>query len=72
MRTPGVNPKLNLDRCRNLRWKGLYVDILYDPENDFSNDSAMWCLETNKCVGHDGKVAGDEECNPSRPCFQKL
>jgi hypothetical protein len=72
MRTPGSNPKASMDRCRNLRWKGLYLDILHDPETDYSNDSALWCLETNKCVGTDGQVTGHDDCTAARPCYQKL
>ena len=61
-----------MNRCANLRWKGLYIDTGYNPENDYSNDSAMWCLETDKCVGPDGKVVDDFECSPARKCYVQL
>lgn len=35
MPAPGQKKKASMNRCANLRWKGLYIDTLYDPENDF-------------------------------------
>jgi hypothetical protein len=72
MPLPGIKKRASMNRCANLRWKGLYIDTLYDPENDYSNDSAMWCLKTDKCIGPDGKVVDDFECSPARTCYVQL
>jgi hypothetical protein len=69
---PGLSKKASMNRCANLRWKGLYIDSTCDPENHYSNDSAMWCLQTSKCVGPDGKVVDDFECSPARTCYEQL
>ena len=61
-----------MNRCANLRWKGLYMDRGDVPEDDCSNDSAMWCLQTNKCFGPDGKIVDDFECSPARTCYVQL
>ncbi|MBZ5620868.1 MAG: hypothetical protein LAQ69_19385 [Acidobacteriia bacterium] len=72
MPPPGLSKKAIMNRCANLRWKGLYIDAGSDPENEYSNDSAMWCLQTDKCVGPDGKVVDDFECSPARTCYVQL
>ncbi len=64
--------KASLNRCAYLRWKGLYMDLQHDPENDYSNDSAMWCQQTDKCVGPDGKIVDEFECSPFRTCYVQL
>jgi len=38
-------PRLDEERCENLRWKGLFVGIEPDPRFQPSDD-ACWCLET--------------------------
>jgi len=55
-----------------LCWKGLYIDTVCEPENDYSNDSNKWCQHTFKCVGPDGKLVDEFECSPARPCYVQL
>jgi len=64
--------KVSMNRCAYLAWKGLYIDSVCEPENDYSNDSAMWCQHTFKCVGPDGKVVDEFECSPARECYVQL
>jgi len=59
------------ERCEKLRWKGLFVDAIQDP-NLASGDRLFWCHTTQTCLGPDGKLADDEECNPSRACYRAL
>ena len=68
----GTNRKALKNRCTHLRWKGLYIDAQYDPEHHFSNDSALTCLQTFKCVGPDGAVVDEFECSPARACYEAL
>ena len=68
----GTNRKVIRNRCVNLRWKGLYIESSCEPENHFSNDSAIWCFQTYKCVGPDGQIVDEFECNPARPCYEPL
>lgn len=60
------------DRCGHLRWKGMYIEVAYDPSFSSSNDRLFWCHKTQKCLGPDGKVADDFECNAARNCFRAL
>jgi len=72
MEPTAFSQKISLNRCANLRWKGLYIQAETDPENRYSNDSAMWCQHTFKCVGPDGKVCDEFECSPARTCYVQL
>lgn len=63
--TPGA------ERCEKLRWKGLFVDAIQDP-NLASGDRLFWCHTTQTCLGPDGKVVDDEECNAARACYRAL
>ncbi|MBL8174810.1 MAG: hypothetical protein JNK48_09070 [Bryobacterales bacterium] len=60
------------DRCNNIRWKGLFVDAPWDPNVQHGNDRAYWCHKTQQCMGPDGKVVDDYECNPFRRCYEEL
>ncbi|MEO7144503.1 MAG: hypothetical protein ABI165_13475 [Bryobacteraceae bacterium] len=61
--------KIDDDRCQNLRWKGMYIDSEWDPATPHSNDRLFWCHNTQTCLGPDGKLADDYECNETRPCY---
>ena len=67
-----MKKSVSLNRCANLRWKGLYIQADCDRENDFSYDTAMWCQQTSKCVGPDGKLVDEFECSPARKCYEQL
>ena len=71
MEPPGTSKRVSMNRCASLRWKGMYIDAQVDPEYH-SNDGAMWCQHTFKCVGPDGKVVDDFECSPARGCYEQL
>ena len=58
-------------RCEFLRWKGLFVDTIPD-DNLASGDRLFWCQKTQNCLGPDGKVAADDECTRTRPCYKTL
>ena len=59
-------------RCDFLRWKGLYIEAEWDPTIPRGDDRAFWCLHTGNCLGPDGKVTDDYECNPARGCYKPL
>jgi hypothetical protein len=66
-------PIVGESRCDYLRWKGLYVEGEWDPTvPPGGNDRLFWCLHTYNCLGPDGKIADDYECNPSRACYKPL
>ncbi len=71
MERPGLT-KITLDRCENLRWKGLFVEAEWDPSVQHGNDRLFWCHKTQTCLGPDDKVADDYECNEARTCYQAL
>ena len=64
-------PRLDEERCENLRWKGLFVGVDPDPRIPQSDD-ACWCLETQICLGPDGEAVGVEGCTPERKCYKAL
>jgi hypothetical protein len=64
--------RIDPDRCQNLRWKGMYVLSEVDPLVGHSNDGLFWCHNTSNCVGPDGKVVDDYECNETRECYRAL
>jgi hypothetical protein len=68
----GTNRKISRNRCSNLRWKGLYIDASCNPEDHYSNDSAMWCQQTFQIVGPDGRIVDEFECSPARDCYDPL
>jgi hypothetical protein len=62
--------RIDDDRCDNLRWKGMYVEAEWDPSVPHSGDRLFWCHKTQQCVGPDGKLVDDYECNPARKCYK--
>jgi hypothetical protein len=71
MEQPGLT-QIGEDRCANLRWKGLFIDAVWDPTVQPSNDRAFWCQHTLNCLGPDGKVCDHDDCQPGRECYQPL
>jgi len=64
--------RVSMNRCANLRWKGLYIQAECDPENDSSHDTNLWCQHTYKCIGPDGGLVDTFECSPARKCYEQL
>ena len=64
--------RIDTDRCQCLRWKGMYVLSEVDPLVGHSNDGLFWCHNTSNCLGPDGKVVDDYECNETRECYKAL
>ena len=60
------------DRCDNLRWKGLFIDAETDPSASAATDHLFWCHKTQMCLGPDGKLVDEYECNESRSCYRAL
>jgi hypothetical protein len=61
------------DRCDFLRWKGMFIDSEWDAKIvPHSGDRLFWCQKTQQCLGPDGKVADDYECNETRGCYKPL
>lgn len=58
------------ERCRRLRWKGMFVEADPDPYVKNTTDGLYWCTHTMNCLGPDGSVAGRARCTPSRPCYE--
>lgn len=71
MERAGVT-QIDDDRCDNLRWKGLYIDAVWDPSVPHSGDRNFWCVKTHTCTGPDGKIVDDYECNETRRCYRPL
>lgn len=77
-------PRVRDGLCRNVRSKGMLVNIDERPENDSSQraylrfdpnalpwDSTIWwCTETSKTIGPDDRPCHAERCVKGRPCFE--
>ena len=71
MERPGLT-NITQDRCESLRWKGLFIEAVWDPTIQHSNDRAFWCAHTCNCLGPDNKAVDEYECNPARGCYSAL
>lgn len=58
------------DRCDALRWKGMFIEAEWCDTIPHSGDRLFWCHKTQKCLGPDGKLVDDYECNPARNCYK--
>jgi hypothetical protein len=55
--------------CPSLRWKGQFILAERDPTVPASNDGLFWCIQTQTCIGPDGKLAEPGNCSSSlRSC----
>ena len=62
------------ERCGNLRWKGMFIDIdggAPTPESQ-SSEHVCWCVLTQGPLGPDGQVADEDICNPFRSCYRVI
>ena len=69
---PPGQTNIDDDRCHFLRWKGMFIEAVWDPTVPRSNDRAFWCHKTQTCLGPDGKLADEYECNEARGCYKPL
>ncbi len=58
--------------CPLLRWKGMFIDALSDPDVPPSNDQIYWCSQTQVCIGPDGDPAEPAACSPQRMCYEHV
>ena len=65
--------RIDDDRCEFLRWKGLFIDTVCDPNIvPHVADRNFWCHKTQICLGPDGRVVDEYECNETRGCYRAL
>ena len=64
-----VQPKV---QCRLIRSKWMFIEAEADPTVPRSGTSICWCVHTQKCMGPDGRVVTQEDCNEERACFEAL
>jgi hypothetical protein len=62
--------------CRHLRTKKMYIPAQADEVFSATGEAVdcaghCWCNRTLTEVGLDDKLAGLQDCNPSRSCFQE-
>jgi hypothetical protein len=51
----------------------MYIPVEHDDKvRPHSGDRLFWCHQTQQCIGPDGKIADDYECNETRPCYEAL
>ncbi len=63
---------VGMNRCSNLRWKGMFVSAQWDESIPHGGDNLFWCLKTQNCLGPDGQLADGHECTQTRDCFKLL
>ena len=65
--------RIDDDRCEFMRWKGLFIETEWDPNIvPHPSDRLFWCQKTQTCLGPDGSVVDEYECNEARGCFHGL
>jgi hypothetical protein len=56
--------------CTHLRWKGMFVPAEDDATVARGGGGLFWCLDTQTCLGPDGKLAEPGNCSsPGRACY---
>jgi hypothetical protein len=55
-------------RCSNIRWKGMLIDTEPDAVAQ-GPDHLCWCALTQTCLGPDGQVVDEQDCNAVRSCY---
>ena len=58
------------EKCRRLRFKGMFVESEPDPTVPGTSDGLFWCTHTMNCLGPDGRTAQPGRCTPDRTCFE--
>jgi len=70
--TVGSPAKINLECCRRLRYKGMFVGTDPDPNLPYYDTGAYWCAHTQNCLGPDGRIVNLESCLPGRTCYESV
>jgi hypothetical protein len=60
------------DRCTSLRWKGMFIDTVWDRSAQQGTDHIYWCHTTQSCLGPDGQGVDKYECHDGRKCYRAL
>ena len=47
----------------------MYINAEWSDDIPHSGDRLFWCHKTQQCLGPDGKLVDDYECNPARKCY---
>jgi hypothetical protein len=50
----------------------MFIDAEPDPTVPRSDGGYCWCVHTQNCLGPDGQVASEENCQPGRACYEPL
>lgn len=58
------------EKCRRLRFKGMFIETEPDPTIPNTSDGMFWCTHTMNCLGPDGRVAQPRRCDATRPCYE--
>jgi hypothetical protein len=71
---PELNARrgVSSQRCALLRSKWMFIDVEPDPTVPPSDSGICWCVHTQNCLGPDGRVASEENCQPGRACYEPL
>lgn len=54
--------------CKHLRSKEMFYDTGETPQQ---GSGTFWCEHTSQCLGSDGVAVADEDCGPSRDCYER-
>jgi len=72
MTEPTAQPGVPVQRCALLRSKWMFIEAEPDPTVPRSDSGICWCVHTQNCLGPDGRVANEENCQPGRACYEAL
>jgi hypothetical protein len=60
------------ERCSNIRWKGMFIDVQGDPIESQAGERVYWCVQTQNCLGPDGQIVDEGTCNLYRSCYRPV
>ena len=67
-----LSPESTRTAVRTCAGKACTCRPWWIPSVGHSNDGLFWCHNTHNCLGPDGKLVDDYECNETRNCYQSL
>jgi len=72
MPEPTPQPGASSQRCALLRSKWMFIHVEREANDPRQESGLCWCVHTQNCLGPDGQVANEENCQPGRACYEEL
>ena len=63
---------LGHERCRFLSNKEMFYEVEPDLSGPHRGSGLFWCSKTQTCLGPDGQMVDERECQPGRSCYDRV